>query len=81
MLSVVWDETGIAAYFFPRASIPADIQSLAPLPDTWGLPFARWPSANCSTFDFFKMHSAIFDITLWLVKFSPCPFFVFARFV
>ena len=62
---VVWDETGIAVYFFPRNAIPDDITGLAPQPQTWGLPFARWPATSCNSFQFFNMHSAIFDTTLW----------------
>jgi len=59
-----WDTTGVAVYFFPRGSIPADITAEAPLPDTWGRAQARWPAAACDPFKFFNNHNAIFDITL-----------------
>jgi len=59
-----WDSTGIAIYFFPRTSIPADITAGAPLPDTWGAAQARWPAASCDPFTFFNNHQAIFDTTL-----------------
>lgn len=59
-----WDSTGIAVYFFPRTSIPADITAGAPLPDTWGAAQARWPAASCAPFSFFNNHQAIFDTTL-----------------
>jgi len=62
--AMVWDETGIAVYFFNRSAIPADITGLAPQPQNWGLPFARWPATNCNSFQFFQLHSAIFDTTL-----------------
>lgn len=62
-----WDSTGIAVYFFPRTSIPADITAGAPLPDTWGAAQARWPAASCDPFTFFNNHQAIFDTTLWYV--------------
>ena len=64
---VKWDTTGIAVYFFPRGSVPADISAGAPQPDSWGLAQARWPAASCAPFQFFNNHQAIFDTTLWCV--------------
>ena len=49
-MTVVWDESGVAVYFFPRQSIPTDITGLAPQPQTWGIPFARWPASMCNPF-------------------------------
>ncbi|KAF9787022.1 glycoside hydrolase family 16 protein [Thelephora terrestris] len=59
-----WDTSGIAVFFFPRSSIPADIQAQAPQPSTWGLAMARWPAIDCDPFKFFYQHVAIFDTTL-----------------
>ncbi|KDR85293.1 hypothetical protein GALMADRAFT_234074 [Galerina marginata CBS 339.88] len=59
-----WDTTGVAVYFFPRGSEPADITAEVPQPDTWGAAQARWPAASCDPFKFFTSHSAIFDTTL-----------------
>jgi len=59
-----WDTTGIAVYFFPRGSIPADISDGAPQPDSWGLAQAQWPASSCAPFKFFNNHHAIFDTTL-----------------
>jgi len=59
-----WDTTGIAVYFFPRGSIPADITAETPLPDSWGQAQARWPAVACDPFKFFNNHHAIFDTTL-----------------
>ena len=64
---VKWDTTGIAVYFFPRGSVPADISAGAPQPDSWGLALARWPAASCAPFQFFNNHQAIFDTTLWCI--------------
>ena len=66
---VQWDTSGISVFFFPRSSIPADIQAQAPQPSTWGLAMARWPAINCDPFKFFYDHVAIFDTTLWYVLF------------
>ncbi|PPQ63720.1 hypothetical protein CVT24_004300 [Panaeolus cyanescens] len=59
-----WDSTGVAVYFFPRGSIPADITAGAPQPDSWGAAQARWPAVSCDPFKFFNNHHAIFDTTL-----------------
>lgn len=59
-----WDTTGIAVYFFPRGTEPADIDAGAPQPDTWGPAQARWPATSCDPFQFFSDHSVIFDTTL-----------------
>lgn len=59
-----WDTTGIAVYFFPRGSIPADIKAETPMPDSWTQAQARWPAAACDPFKFFNNHNAIFDTTL-----------------
>jgi hypothetical protein len=47
--SALWDETGIAVFFFPRQSIPSDITSGNPNPSAWGLPNAKWPSSKTAT--------------------------------
>ena len=69
-----WDTSGIAVFFFPRGSIPADIQAEAPQPSTWGLAMSRWPAIDCDPFKFFYDHVAIFDTTLWYV-----PLFIDGR--
>lgn len=59
-----WDSSGIAVYFFPRGSEPADLNANAPNPDSWGNPQARWPASGCDPFQFFNNHHGIFDTTL-----------------
>lgn len=59
-----WDTTGVAIWFFPRGSEPADITSEVPQPDSWGAAQANWPAASCDPFKFFNNHNAIFDTTL-----------------
>jgi hypothetical protein len=71
---VKWDSNGIAIYFFPRGSEPADIGAGKPQPDSWGSAMARWPAASCDPFNFFQDHHVIFDTTLWYVVCSqPSP--------
>ncbi|EGO02777.1 glycoside hydrolase family 16 protein, partial [Serpula lacrymans var. lacrymans S7.3] len=69
--AMLWDNSGISVYFFPRGSIPADITEGAPQPTNWTTPMANWttpmatwPSTDCNPFEFFYTHSAIFDTTL-----------------
>ncbi|KAI8082170.1 concanavalin A-like lectin/glucanase domain-containing protein [Thamnidium elegans] len=43
-----WTEgQGIQVWFFTRSSIPGDITSNNPNPDTWGLPVAAFPFQSC----------------------------------
>jgi hypothetical protein len=60
---VVWQKTGIAAYWFPRSKIPQDITNDQPDPSTWGTPVANFPSDNCDPYQYFYDHFNIFDTT------------------
>ena len=71
-LSVKWDTTGLAIYFFQRGSIPEDLVAEKPQPDTWGRAQARWPAVGCDPWKYFFDHHMIFDTTLWYV-FVPKP--------
>lgn len=70
LLLVKWDTSGIAVYFFPRDSVPADISENAPQPNSWGRALARWPASSCAPFKFFRDHTAIFDTTVWCAVLS-----------
>ncbi|KAG9223169.1 glycoside hydrolase family 16 protein, partial [Pleurotus ostreatus PC15] len=59
-----WDSDGVAIFFFPRGSVPADITAGAPQPTLWGLPQARFPASGCNPSQFFNNHHLIFDTTL-----------------
>lgn len=53
----------IRAFYFPRYSVPADLQNHAPNPDTWGRPYARFELGdNCNT-NHFQNHNIVFDNT------------------
>lgn len=73
VFAMLWDDDGISVWFFPRASVPADLQAIGAKtinpsatadPTSWGLPKAHWASSACSTSKFFKDHSLVFDTTL-----------------
>lgn len=43
-----WMSDGIKVWFFPRQSIPADINANTPNPESWGTPIASFPfQASC----------------------------------
>merc|ERR1712093_107670 len=60
----LWDGNGIQTWFFPRASIPADIAAGTPDPSTWGTPSAAWPSTTCDMEEYFTEQNIIINITL-----------------
>ncbi|KAE8226800.1 hypothetical protein CF319_g641 [Tilletia indica] len=57
-------KTGIRIWFFPRDSIPQDIEDGQPNPSSWPNPRAAWPATHCPPNDFFKSHTATFTNTL-----------------
>ncbi|KAL0581373.1 hypothetical protein V5O48_000637 [Marasmius crinis-equi] len=58
------DDDGTTVWFFPRNSIPSDINSETPLPSSWGTPMARWGSSSCNPSRYFNNQAAIFTSTL-----------------
>ncbi|KFY26664.1 hypothetical protein V491_01215 [Pseudogymnoascus sp. VKM F-3775] len=58
-----WTTAGIAIWFFPRASIPADITTGTPDPTTWGKPLTNFVDAGgCGFATHFKSNRFIFNI-------------------
>lgn len=59
-------DAGIRAWFFPRASIPADIANPTSTPDpsTWGTALADFPSTECNIASHFQNQSIIANIDL-----------------
>jgi len=73
-----WTESYIRAYFFPRGSIPKDLPTDSPNPDSWGMPYAYFELGEDCNPDHFKNMSMIFDLTFcgqWAgaVFDSQCP--------
>ncbi|KAF8827753.1 hypothetical protein HHX47_DHR4000369 [Lentinula edodes] len=46
--AVLWDESGIAMWFFNRSSVPSDISSSQPDPTSWSTASAWYPASGCS---------------------------------
>ncbi|EJD03560.1 glycoside hydrolase family 16 protein, partial [Fomitiporia mediterranea MF3/22] len=62
--ALVWSDKEIVVHFFPRDSIPQDLLSDSPTPDTWGTPMARLPSTDCDINKFFQNHTIIINTAL-----------------
>lgn len=60
---MVWVDSAISVYFFPRNRIPADITADKPNPDSWPAPLAHWGDPDCNPATYFHDHFAIFDLT------------------
>ncbi|RFU33606.1 hypothetical protein B7463_g2729, partial [Scytalidium lignicola] len=57
-----WTSSAINIYFFPRSSIPSDITSGAPAPETWGSPVASFVGGSgCDIDTHFANHNIVFN--------------------
>ncbi|ESK86240.1 glycoside hydrolase family 16 protein [Moniliophthora roreri MCA 2997] len=54
---------GVKIWFWPRGSIPADVEAGTPVPSTWGTPVANWAAGSCNPDRYFVNQAAIFDTT------------------
>lgn len=59
-----WTSDVISVWFFPRASIPADIAAGTPDPDTWDAPLAKFVASGCDFDSHFRDQSLVFDTTM-----------------
>ncbi|KAG8860355.1 hypothetical protein FRB96_004004 [Tulasnella sp. 330] len=79
VFATLLDANGIAIWFFPRASVPADIASQKPQPSGWGSPKAFWSSNSCPSTKYFKSQQIVINTTLcgdWagsVYSSSGCP--------
>ncbi|KAG8924549.1 hypothetical protein FRC01_011360 [Tulasnella sp. 417] len=64
VFATLLDENGVAVWFFPRDSIPDDLSSQSPQPETWGSPKAFWSSSQCPTKSFFGAQKIVINTTL-----------------
>lgn len=58
-----WTSEAISIWFFPRGSIPSDINGPNPDPSGWGTPSARFGGSGCDIDSHFKPQQIMFDIT------------------
>ncbi|GAA6021012.1 hypothetical protein JCM10207_003888 [Rhodosporidiobolus poonsookiae] len=63
VFAVLYAETGLSIWRWPRASIPADVKKGAPRWKSWGTPVAAFDGKTCDTRTFFKQQLITFDIT------------------
>jgi hypothetical protein len=59
-----WNATGLYFWFFPRASVPSDLDSQNPNPDGWGQATGFYPTSSCNTSQFVRDQSLIIDTTI-----------------
>lgn len=64
VFALLWDSDGLKIWHFERQSIPQDVNSGNPNPDSWPTPKTRLSTNNCSVDSFFSPQSIILDITL-----------------
>jgi hypothetical protein len=59
-----WESSGVYVWFFPRGSVPADIESGAPRTANWGLPTAAFNGGSgCQINKYFANMNIVFDTT------------------
>ncbi|KAI0270844.1 glycoside hydrolase family 16 protein [Russula aff. rugulosa BPL654] len=64
VFALLWNNDGFKIWHFERQSIPSDIGSGDPDPDSWPTPNALLSADNCAVDSFFSPQRLIFDITL-----------------
>ena len=64
VFALLWNNDGFKIWHFERQSIPGDIGSGDPDPDSWPTPNALLSADNCAVDSFFSPQRLIFDITL-----------------
>jgi len=62
--AMLWNNDTIAVWRFERASIPQDIQSGNPNPDSWGTPVALWTNDSCDISRSFRDLSLVLNISI-----------------
>ncbi|KAH3755912.1 glycoside hydrolase family 16 protein [Pelomyxa schiedti] len=61
--ALVWNSTGIASYFWLHNSVPSDLKSDQPNPNSWGTPYAYFMlGSNCASNHFYDQ-SIIINLT------------------
>ncbi|KAI0871452.1 glycoside hydrolase family 16 protein [Hypoxylon argillaceum] len=58
-----WTSSAIKIFFFPRTSVPADIEAGSPNPSNWGKPTASFSGGSCNIDANFMNHNIVFDTT------------------
>jgi hypothetical protein len=64
IFALLWNSDGFRIWHFERQSIPQDVFSGDPNPDSWPIANAFLSAANCATDSFFSPQTLILDITL-----------------
>ena len=79
VFALLWNNDGLRILHFELQSIPSDVNSGDPDPDSWPTPNAILSADNCTIVSFFSPQTLIIDITLcggWEnsdYPYSGCP--------
>jgi hypothetical protein len=63
VLAMQWTSDAISIWNFPRAQVPADVDSASPNPAGWGAPAASFGSQSCDLDSHVKDQQIVFDTT------------------
>lgn len=64
VFALLWDNTQVSMWRFPRSSIPQDINAGNPDPTQWGIPMGYWSNSTCDIGNHFVNQHFILDITI-----------------
>ncbi|OCF33123.1 hypothetical protein I316_05168 [Kwoniella heveanensis BCC8398] len=64
VFAMLWSGDGIRMWDWTRASIPSDIASGHPRPESWGVPAAAWDASTCDPKQFFQAQVIVVNIDL-----------------
>lgn len=59
--ALLWDDSGIKAWFWEAGSLPSDILAQKPQPTSWGLPYAAFDFGSACSSSHFHDHTMIIN--------------------
>jgi len=63
VFAMEWTSQFIQTFYWPRGSIPADVNSASPNPSSWGKPYAYFQEGGNCPSSHFHDHQIVFDLT------------------
>lgn len=60
--ALLWEETTLQVWHFPRGSVPPDVDSQSPAPSGWGPPQALFGTVSCDVEEHFADMSIVLDL-------------------
>lgn len=73
--ALLWEETTLQVWHFPRGSVPPDVDSQSPDPSGWGTPQALFGTSSCDIEEHFADMTIVLDlVSHGAVNSQECPF-------